>query len=114
MPRARNASLGTSENVMVPIGSTSSNIRRTLASGCSIGGFLLRSSRCPRGHPLTPATNDGARIRQLRQHQFSQDQPSAVVGSARFEALGFASWPTTKRVLRGRLKLWVHHETPGG
>src|ERR1700722_13845267 len=36
MPRARNASFGTSEKVTVAIGSTSSNMRGTLACGCGI------------------------------------------------------------------------------
>jgi len=39
MPKARKASFGTSEKVMAPIGSTSSDIRRTLASGCDIVGI---------------------------------------------------------------------------
>src|SRR5438067_13151307 len=37
MPKARNASLGTSEKVTVAIGSTSSYMRWTLACGCGIG-----------------------------------------------------------------------------
>ncbi len=38
MPRARNASFGTSEKVTVAIGSTSSNMRWTSACGCGIVG----------------------------------------------------------------------------
>src|SRR5437762_13824835 len=37
MPRARNALVGMSEKVTVAIGSTSSNMRWTLAMGCGIG-----------------------------------------------------------------------------
>src|SRR4051794_1053757 len=43
MPRARNASFGTSEKVTVAIGSTSSNMRRILACGWGIGQHLLCS-----------------------------------------------------------------------
>jgi hypothetical protein len=39
MPMARKASFGTSEKVTVAIGSTSSNMRCTLACGCVIGGI---------------------------------------------------------------------------
>jgi hypothetical protein len=39
MPIARNASVGTSEKVTVAIGSTSSNMRWTLACGCGIIGI---------------------------------------------------------------------------
>jgi hypothetical protein len=43
MPRARNASVATSEKVTVAIGSTSSNMRWTLACECDIGRHLLWS-----------------------------------------------------------------------
>ena len=39
MPRARNASFGTSEKVTVAIGSTSSNMRWILACGCDTIGI---------------------------------------------------------------------------
>jgi hypothetical protein len=58
MPTARNASFGASEKVTVAIGSTSSNMRWTLASGCGIGWLPLSSCRHPHGQPLTPATNN--------------------------------------------------------
>jgi hypothetical protein len=70
-----------------------------------VASLLLWSRQRPRGQPLTPATNNTTRIRQLGRHQPSQDQPYSHAASVDHQRPAAAAESTSHRFsVRYRLK----------